>query len=51
MFWSCPALCLCVSSVLLSFSSPCLEKRELDFVLIVNINGNLDHIYFNLKTI
>ena len=33
--WSCPALCLCVSSVLLAFWSPCLGKMELVFVLIM----------------
>ena len=42
--WSCPALCLCVSSVLLAFWSPCLGKRELVFVLIVHLFVSYAHI-------
>ena len=42
--WSCPALCLCVSSVLLAFWSPCLGKRELVFVLIVHLFVSYAHV-------
>ena len=41
---SCPALCLCVSSVLLAFWSPCLGKRELVFVLIVHLFVSYAHV-------
>ena len=42
--WSCPALCLCVSSVLLAFWSPCAGKRELVFVLIVHLIVSYAHV-------
>ena len=42
--WSCPALCLCVFSVLLAFWSPCLGKRELVFVLNVHLFVNYAHV-------
>ena len=35
--WWCPALCLCVSFVLLAFWPPCLGKKELVFLLIVHL--------------
>ena len=38
------ALCLCVSSVLLAFWSPCSGKRELVFVLIVHLFVSYAHI-------
>ena len=41
---SCPALCLCVSSVLLAFWSPCLGKRGLVFVLIVQLFVSFAHV-------
>ena len=44
--WRCPALCLCVSSVLLTFWSPCLGKRELVFVLIVLLFVSYAHVNF-----
>ena len=37
-------LCLCVSSVLLAFCSPCLGKRGLGFVLIVHLFVSYAHI-------
>ena len=40
----CPGLCLCVSSVLLAFWSPCLGKRELVFVLIVHLFVSYAHV-------
>ena len=43
----CPAVCLCVSSVLLAFGSPCLGKRDLVFVLIVHLFVSYAH--FNLR--
>ena len=42
--WSCPALCLWVSSVLLAFLSPCLRKRELVIVLIVHLFVSYAHV-------
>ena len=42
--WSCPALCLCVSSVFSAFWSPCLRKRELVFVLIVHWFVSYAHV-------
>ena len=42
--WSCPALCLCVSSVLLAFWSPCLGKRELVFMFIVHLFVSYAHV-------
>ena len=39
-----PSLCLCVSSVLLAFWSPCLGKRELVFVLIVPLFVSYAHV-------
>ena len=42
--WSCPALCLCVSSVHLAFWSPCFGKRELVFVLIVHLFVSYAHV-------
>ena len=41
---SCQALCLCVSSVLLAFWSPCLGNKELVFVLIVHLYVNCAHV-------
>ena len=35
---------MCVSSVLLAFWSPCLEKRELAFVLIVHLFFTYAHV-------
>ena len=37
-------LCLCVSSVLLVFLSPCFGNRELVFVLIVHLFVSYAHV-------
>ena len=42
--WSCPTLCLSVSSVLLAFWSPLLEKREQVFVSIVHLFVSYAHV-------
>ena len=42
--WSCPALHLCVSSVLLAFLSRCLGKRELVFILIAHLFVSYAHV-------